>query len=140
MKTVNLIPGQVTLDQLREIGTEPVQVSLPEDAWRQVRHSRDSLNAVVQRGAPAYGINTGFGKLAKTQVDKADLSTLQHNLIRSHAVGVGQPLGLEITRLIMVLKLLSLARGYSGVRPEVIEHFISMVSHDILPAIPEKDQ
>ena len=138
MKTVNLIPGQVTLDQLREIGTEPVQVSLPEDAWREVRHSRDSLNAVVQRGAPAYGINTGFGKLAKTQVDKADLSTLQHNLIRSHAVGVGQPLGLEITRLIMVLKLLSLSRGYSGVRPEVIEHFISMVSHDILPVIPEK--
>ena len=67
-----------------------------------------------------------------------DRSTLQHNLIRSHAVGVGQPLGLEITRLIMVLKLLSLSRGYSGVRPEVIEHFISMVSYDILPVIPEK--
>ena len=68
MKTVNLIPGQVRLDQLREIGNEPVQISLPEDDWHQVRHSHNALNAVVQRGAPAYGINTGFGKLAKTQV------------------------------------------------------------------------
>jgi len=138
VQTVNLIPGQLTLDQLRQIGAAPVQVSLPEEVWQQVRHSHDSLKAVVQRGAPAYGINTGFGKLAKTQVDNADLSALQHNLIRSHAAGVGQPLELGITRLIMILKLLSLARGYSGVRPEVIEHFISMVSHDILPVIPEK--
>ena len=73
---------------------------------------------------------TGFGKLAKTQVDVADLSTLQHNLIRSHAAGVGEPLAPRIVRLAMILKLLSLARGYSGVRPQVIEHFISMLSEN----------
>ena len=138
MQTLNLIPGHLTQDQLREIGAKAVRVSLPDAVWQQIRNSHESLKAVVQRGAPAYGINTGFGKLAKTQVDVADLSTLQHNLIRSHAAGVGDPLAPRIVRLAMILKLLSLARGYSGVRPEVIEHFISMLFEDILPVIPEK--
>lgn len=138
MQTLNLIPGHLTQDQLRQIRSEALRVSLPEDVWQQVRESHESLKAVVQRGAPAYGINTGFGKLAKTQVDVADLSTLQHNLIRSHAAGVGEPLAPRIVRLAMILKLLSLARGYSGVRPQVIEHFISMLSENILPVIPEK--
>jgi len=138
VQTLNLIPGHLTQDQLREIGAKAVRVSLPDAVWQQIRNSHESLKAVVQRGAPAYGINTGFGKLAKTQVDVADLSTLQHNLIRSHAAGVGDPLAPRIVRLAMILKLLSLARGYSGVRPQVIEHFISILSEDILPVIPEK--
>ena len=91
MQTLNLIPGHLTQDQLRQIRSEAVRVSLPEDVWQQVRESHESLKAVVQRGAPAYGINTGFGKLAKTQVDVADRSTLQHNLLRSPAAGVGAP-------------------------------------------------
>ena len=138
MQTFNLLPGSLTQDELRQIGSQAARVVLPDASWQQVRNSRQHLQAVVQHGAPAYGINTGFGKLAKTQVDVADLSTLQHNLIRSHAAGVGEPIAPRIVRLAMILKLLSLAQGYSGVRPQIIEHFIGMLSEDILPVIPEK--
>ena len=138
MQTFNLAPGGLTHEDLRQIGLRACRISLPEPAWERVRNSHQYLQAVVQRGAPAYGINTGFGKLAKTQVDVADLSTLQRNLIRSHAAGVGEPIEPRIVRLAMILKLLSLARGYSGVRPKIIEHFIRMLSEDILPVIPEK--
>jgi len=138
VQTFNLLPGSLTQDELRQISSQAARVVLPDASWQQVRNSRQHLQAVVQRGAPAYGINTGFGKLAKTQVDVADLSTLQHNLIRSHAAGVGEPIAPRIVRLAMILKLLSLAQGYSGVRPQIIEHFIEMLSEDILPVIPEK--
>jgi histidine ammonia-lyase len=77
---------------------------------------------VVQRAAagdaPVYGVNTGFGKLASTRISEADLATLQLNLIRSHSVGVGEPLAPAVVRLMLALKAASLARGYSGVRPE----------------------
>ncbi|MDG1192688.1 MAG: histidine ammonia-lyase [Arenicellales bacterium] len=138
MQTYTLNPGHLILNELREIRSQPIQISLPDSAWEPIKRSHQHLIAVVQRGTPAYGINTGFGKLAKTQVDVNDLSTLQHNLIRSHAAGVGTPIDLQVVRLAMILKLLSLAQGYSGVRPKIIEYFMAMLSHDIVPVVPEK--
>ncbi|MBT5626100.1 MAG: aromatic amino acid lyase, partial [Proteobacteria bacterium] len=138
MQTYTLNPGHLILNELREIRSQPIQISLPDSAWGPIKRSHQHLIAVVQRGTPAYGINTGFGKLAKTQVGVNDLSTLQHNLIRSHAAGVGTPIDLQVVRLAMILKLLSLAQGYSGVRPKIIEHFMAMLGHDIVPVVPEK--
>ena len=77
--------------------------------------------------AAVYGVNTGFGKLASTRISEADLATLQLNLIRSHSVGVGEPLQPAVVRLMLALKAASLARGHSGVREEVVEEILPLL-------------
>ena len=84
-------------------------------------------------GETVYGINTGFGRLAKTRIDEGDLAALQRNLVLSHATGVGPPLEDAVVRLVLVLKALGLARGHSGVRWEVIEALLALVEHRIYP-------
>ncbi|MBL8562025.1 MAG: histidine ammonia-lyase, partial [Gemmobacter sp.] len=85
-----------------------------------------------------YGVNTGFGKLASIRIDRSDVATLQRNLILSHCCGVGDPLPEAVVRLIMTLKLLSLGRGASGVRPELVALIEAMLDKGVLPVIPEK--
>ena len=138
MQTIKLSPAKLTLDNLRNLGANPCMIDIPNTAWEQVRKSHAILLSVLQQAAPAYGINTGFGKMARTRIDAADLSTLQRNLVRSHAAGVGNSLAPQTVRLALILKTMSLAQGYSGVRPQIVERLIEMVSQDILPVVPEK--
>jgi hypothetical protein len=84
-----------------------------------------AVEAIIARGEPVYGVNTGFGKLASTRIEANQLATLQLNLIRSHSVGVGEPLQPAVVRLMLALKAASLARGHSGVREEVVETLIA---------------
>jgi len=135
VQTIKLIPAKLTLDNLRNLGANPCMIDIPNTAWEQVRKSHAILLAVLQQAAPAYGINTGFGKMARTRIDAADLSTLQRNLVRSHAAGVGNALAPQTVRLALILKTMSLAQGYSGVRPQIVERLIEMVSQDILPQL-----
>jgi histidine ammonia-lyase len=97
---------------------------------------------VVQRAAdgdvPVYGVNTGFGKLANQRISKSQLETLQLNLIRSHSVGVGEPLAPEIMRLMMALKAASLARGYSGVRQVVVDTLLAVHNAGLTPWVPQQ--
>ena len=86
--------------------------------------------------AAVYGVNTGFGKLASTRISAGDLDTLQRNLIRSHSVGVGEPLEPAVVRLMLALKAASLARGYSGVRPEVIRLLVAAHNAGLVPYVP----
>jgi histidine ammonia-lyase len=86
--------------------------------------------------AAVYGVNTGFGKLASTRISEGDLATLQLNLIRSHSVGVGDPLPAPVIRLMLALKAASLARGYSGVRPVVIDTLIAVHNAGLVPWVP----
>src|SRR5690606_7963571 len=88
--------------------------------------------------APVYGINTGFGKLASIKIAPEDVSTLQRNLILSHCCGVGKPLSENIVRLIMALKLISLGRGASGVRLEIVRLIEAMLEKGVVPVIPEQ--
>ncbi len=138
MPTVKLVPAKLTLGSLRILGANPCVIDIPNTAWEQVQKSHARLQAVLQRAAPAYGINTGFGKMARTRIEAADLSTLQRNLVRSHAAGVGSSLAPQTVRLALILKTMSLAQGYSGVRPQIVERLIEMVSQDMLPVVPEK--
>jgi histidine ammonia-lyase len=98
--------------------------------------------AVVQRAAagdaPVYGVNTGFGKLASTRISSEDLATLQLNLIRSHSVGVGEPLAPAVVRLMLALKAASLARGHSGVRPVVIDTLLAVHNAGLVPCVPSQ--
>ena len=95
-----------------------------------------TVDAIVAKGDPAYGINTGFGILAKAHIPNDQLATLQRNLILSHSVGTGELLLDPIVRLILLTKIGSLARGYSGVRPVIVETLIALYNANIMPAIP----
>src|SRR5690606_5823028 len=96
------------------------------------------IAAIAAGNAPVYGVNTGFGKLASIKIDRADTETLQRNLILSHCCGVGAPMPDNVVRLIMALKLVSLGRGASGVRLELVRLIEAMLEKNVLPVIPEK--
>ena len=132
-----LIPGQLSLPQLRRLcSSKPLPVQLDAACREDIRASAKLVMRAADGGAAVYGVNTGFGKLANTRIAKPDLAILQLKLLRSHAVGVGEPLAEHIVRLILLLKAASLARGYSGVREEVVDALLSLYNHGICPVIP----
>jgi histidine ammonia-lyase len=133
--TVTIVPGQVALaDWKAIIGNAPV--ALDESCRPAIAASARAVANIVATGDPVYGINTGFGKLASVRIDAADLQTLQRNIVLSHAAGIGEPMPQEIVRLMMALKLASLARGVSGVRMETVEAITTMLRHGIHPVVP----
>ncbi|HRL21985.1 MAG TPA: histidine ammonia-lyase [Alcaligenes sp.] len=136
--TSEISPGALTLEQLRRIWQEPVTLSLPPGAIEAMAASSAIVHKIIRAGLPAYGINTGFGKLAQHRIADQDLEQLQKNLILSHSVGVGQPLADPVVRLLMAMKVASLARGFSGIRPEVVTTLLAILNAGIVPFIPAK--
>lgn len=136
--TLVLTPGRLTLAELRALWAAPRRVALPEAAHEAIAASAAAIDAIVARGEAAYGINTGFGKLAKTRIPDAQLEQLQRNLILSHSVGTGEPMSDATVRLVMAMKAASLARGHSGVRPVVIDTLLAVLNAGIVPRIPSK--
>jgi histidine ammonia-lyase len=132
-----IVPGELTLAQLRALcGSERLRVQLDPACRANVRASAALVRSATQGDAPVYGVNTGFGKLATQRIAREDLALLQLKLLRSHAVGVGEPLAEPVVRLILLLKAASLARGYSGVREEVIDTLLALHNEGITPVIP----
>jgi histidine ammonia-lyase len=132
---MRLIPGAVSLAQWRAIYQgEPV--ALDPAAMADVAACAAAVEEILARGAPVYGINTGFGKLATVRIADADLEILQRNLVLSHAAGVGEPMPPAIVRLMLALKLGSLAQGASGVRVATVELLAAMLAAELLPVIP----
>ncbi|MDE9612211.1 histidine ammonia-lyase [Citrobacter portucalensis] len=138
MNTMTLTPGHLSFSQLREIWQQPVKLSLDAGAIDAINASVACVNNIVAEGRTAYGINTGFGLLAQTRIATEDLQNLQRSLVLSHAAGVGEALDDAMVRLIMVLKINSLARGFSGIRLSVIEALIALVNAEVYPLIPAK--
>ncbi|WP_270422885.1 histidine ammonia-lyase [Citrobacter portucalensis] len=138
MNTITLTPGHLSFTQLREIWQQPVKLSLDAGAIDAINASVACVNNIVAEGRTAYGINTGFGLLAQTRIATEDLQNLQRSLVLSHAAGVGEALDDAMVRLIMVLKINSLARGFSGIRLSVIEALIALVNAEVYPLIPAK--
>jgi histidine ammonia-lyase len=128
----------VGLPELRAAWREPVVVELGVEARRRIAESNELVGDVVAGGETVYGINTGFGKLARVRVDDDDLSRLQENLVRSHAVGVGQDLPDDVVRLAMLMKVIALAEGFSGVRPELVDALCALINREIYPRIPSR--
>jgi histidine ammonia-lyase len=135
---LTLVPGQLTLAQIRAIATTFEPIQLDPACLPAVRASAETVQSIVAAGAPAYGINTGFGKLAKVHIPVDQLEQLQTNLVRSHAVGMGPLLDDDTVRLILALKIASLARGFSGVREETLQALIAMYNARIWPCIPSQ--
>jgi histidine ammonia-lyase len=128
----------VALAQLRQLRNEHVRVRLHEAALRDVHAARQAVMRTLERGAVAYGVNTGFGKFAQAIIPAARLGELQTNLVLSHSAGTGALLTDEVVRLVMLLKAIGLARGYSGVRPEVVDALLALVNARVYPCIPCK--
>jgi histidine ammonia-lyase len=134
-----LHPGELSLAQLRRLcGPEPVQVRLDPACRAGIRASADLVRKATDGDAPVYGVNTGFGKLATKRIAREDLAILQLKLLRSHAVGVGEPLAERVVRLVLLLKAASLARGYSGVREEVVDALLALHNKGVHPVIPSQ--
>ena len=132
-----LKPGKVLIGELEKVfWGDPFEIS--DDSKIQVDRTAKVVEDVINGKDAVYGINTGFGKLASVKIAKKDTATLQRNLILSHSAGVGHEIDDDIVRLIMALKVISLARGASGVRWELIELLIKMVNLRILPIIPSQ--
>lgn len=138
MKTYILHPGELGLAQIRDLLSVPHQLKLAPDASFAINQAASTVNAICEQGKTVYGINTGFGQLASTRISADKLQQLQENLIKSHAAGIGEPLSDEIVKLTLLLKINSLARGYSGVRLEVIEALLALYNADVFPCMPSK--
>jgi len=128
----------VTLAELRMAWSGPVEVSLGIEARRAVAESAEYIRDVVESGAEIYGVNTGFGQLARVHISDAELVKLQENLVSSHSVGVGEDLNDDIVRLIMLMKVIALAEGFSGVRLELVDALCALINHNVYPRIPAK--
>ena len=133
-----LTPGKVTLSELSQIYWESSSVELNPEFKSVIENAARFVDKASKSDIPIYGINTGFGKLASISIPSEQINSLQRNLILSHCCGVGDPFPENIVRLIMVLKLLSLGRGASGVRWELIELLGTILERGVIPVIPEQ--
>ncbi len=128
----------ISLADLRVAWQSPTTVTIGKSASRRIAESNAHIKMVLAAGEQVYGVNTGFGQLAQVRVSDDELAHLQKNLVCSHAVGVGEDLADNCVRLIMIMKVIALARGCSGVRPALVERLCDLINKEIYPCIPRK--
>ena len=137
IKSLELNPGNCTVEQLQCLMT-PCEIKLNDIAHNHMQNSAQTIENVLNDGKTVYGINTGFGLLAKERIGTEQLRELQYKLVRSHTAGVGEWLPKSISKLVLGLKINSLAQGFSGIRPAVVDLMIELYNHDIIPCIHEQ--
>lgn len=136
--TVVIDGEHLTIDEVVQVSRHKKSVELAEAALDGILASRDVVESTLAEGKIVYGVNTGFGDLSNVSISPNDLARLQVNLIRSHSAGVGPPFSEEVVRGMMLLRANALAKGYSGVRLEVIEALIEMLNKDVVPIVPQQ--
>ena len=138
MGTLRITQSSLRYSDFAPLFRGPVRVSIDRESLSKIKESHDRLQALLSSGQTVYGVNTGFGKLSEIAIETGEQFKLQLNLVRSHSAGVGPPLKPGLVRATLVLKLLTYVKGYSGVRPEVVNIIIKLINNDLLPVIPEK--
>jgi len=133
-----LNPGQVSLQDLRELFHQHKNISLSVDARKAIETSARTVSQVIEDDRVVYGINTGFGLLANTRIKPEELELLQRSIVLSHAAGIGQLMDDRVVRLMMILKINSLSRGFSGIRLQVIDNLLALLNAQVYPCIPSK--
>src|SRR5262245_61567010 len=132
-----LIDGSsLSIENVHDVAFRRGHVRVHPDAMEAMQRSRGVVDAIVSEQRTVYGVSTGFGKLSDVHIGKNELSQLQRNLIRSHAAGTGDPLSLEETRALILMRANVLAKGFSGVRPIVVERLCDFLNHNVYPVIP----
>ena len=130
--------GSLSLEDFARVVLDGEPCALSGDARDRVAAGRATVERLVERGDPVYGLNTGFGDLARVQIPAEKLSELQTRLVLSHSAGVGEPLPPRVVRGMLLLRANTLARGYSGVRPEIVEALIALLNAGVLPVVPSR--
>lgn len=138
MELVRIDGGPLTSQQVVAVARRQAKAVPDDDLGTRLGPARRLVDEAVESDEVIYGITTGFGALASTHIGHDEVQTLQHNLIRSHASGVGDPLPDELVRAIMLLRARTLSQGHSGVRPIIVERLLEMLDRDILPVIPSQ--
>ena len=134
-----ILNGQaLTLSEIGAVSLAGCRVEVAPDALRRVAESRGLIEKILAAGETVYGVNTGFGKLADVRIPGDKLAELQINLVRSHAGGVGDPLAEAEARAMLLLRANVLAKGFSGVRPELLQLLVDLLNAGVHPVIPEK--
>ncbi|MDH4314007.1 MAG: histidine ammonia-lyase [Gammaproteobacteria bacterium] len=128
----------ITLAEWRAIWQGPVELTLGQTALQRIGESQAQIDKVIAGGKQVYGVNTGFGQLAQVRIGAEKLAALQQNLVLSHSVGVGPPLTNDCVRLAMVMKVVALAQGFSGVRAELVDALCKLINGGVYPCIPAK--
>lgn len=138
MREVCIDGETLTIEDVVRVAREDVKVVIPEEVKKRVRRSRGVLEKLVGENEVIYGVNTGFGALSSVRILPEEIGQLQSNLIRSHSSGVGEPLSTETVRALMLLRVNTLAKGYSGIRLEHLETIVEMLNKKVHPIIPSK--
>ena len=139
METIfNYGKDQLTIAKSIDLASGKIQGVLCDEVKTTISRSQQNVQEIVNRNKTVYGINTGFGILANKKISEEDTITLQHKILQSHSVGVGNPIPTEVARLMMITKVHSLARGFSGVQLETLERIIWHIDQNIIPVVPEK--
>jgi histidine ammonia-lyase len=138
MEALALSGQALTIEEIAAVATNGCKVTVAGEAWPKINASRKVVESVIASGETAYGINTGFGKLADVRISNGDLKALQRNLILSHASGIGEPLPEPETRAMLLLRANVLAKGHSGVRPVVLETLVALLNERVHPIIPSR--
>jgi histidine ammonia-lyase len=138
MKKISLSLKSYSYKDFAPLFQGPIKVSLDKKCKKNIEESNERLIRQVEKGITIYGVNTGFGDLCNIKIKTEDQYTLQANLVKSHASGLGKPLSKGVVRSILILKILTYIKGYSGIRLKLVETIIDFLNNDIIPIIPEK--
>jgi histidine ammonia-lyase len=138
MSHFNYGTDQLTISTVIELASGKRKGILDTAAAKRINDSQANVAAIVANNKTVYGINTGFGVLANTKISPEDTTTLQHKILQSHSVGVGDPIPVEVAKIMMICKVQSLAKGYSGAQLSTIERILWHIDNDVIPVVPEK--
>jgi histidine ammonia-lyase len=138
MDTVVIDGENLTLEMVMMVSRGEAAVLVSDEARTRIANSRRSLDNILESGEIAYGVNTGVGEFENVLIPRDRITTLQRNLVRSTAAGVGKPLPKETTKAMMLLRANALAKGYSGVRLELVDLIVEMINRDVIPLVPRK--
>ncbi|MFB3050384.1 MAG: histidine ammonia-lyase, partial [Acidimicrobiia bacterium] len=138
METVIVDGGPLSPQQVVDVAYRRADARAADDLAERLRPARELVDRMVESGDVVYGVTTGFGALANTHIGRDEGETLQYNLLRSHASGVGDPLPDELVRAMLLLRARTLTQGHSGVSPAIVEKLLEMLDRDILPVVPSQ--
>jgi histidine ammonia-lyase len=130
--------GKLTIADAIAISSGKIKAVLSAEAIKKINTSQQYVQQIVADGKTVYGVNTGFGILSNTKISVEDTAILQHKILQSHSVGVGEPIPIEVAKLMLITKVHALAQGYSGVQLSTLERIIWHIENDVIPVVPEK--
>jgi len=138
MNKFNFGVDNLSVGMALDIARGKVKAVFNTEAENKITQSRAEIMKIVEKGTPLYGVNTGFGPLCTIAISKEKTTVLQVNILKSHSVGMGEPISKELSKLMMILKLHSLAYGFSGIALSTLKHILFLLENDIIPIVPEQ--